>query len=168
MNNPRIYIFMGDIDPFSFTQQDANQYTESHKKDTRLIVVNEKDNWIPVGYTGMFIRKRHRVGIFRIAIANEKYLKQGHASRATKLMIFWAFKECDLQTIHLSVSEKNKHAISLYKTVGFRECGKYFGSRYEFGQRVSEILMEYTVDMFNDYVNVKGERSLINYNYATI
>lgn len=148
MNESSIYTFMGDIDPFPFTEEDARKYVESHKKDTYLIIANNKNMWHPIGYTGLFIRRRHRIGIFRIAITEEKYLGQGHAHRATKMMVDWAFNECDLISVHLSVSERNIKAIKLYKSVGFIHCGTFADSRFENGIRTNEILMEYTIEMY--------------------
>ncbi|MFH1175480.1 MAG: GNAT family protein [bacterium] len=148
MNNEQIYLFMGDIDPFPFTQSDSVSYAESHKKDSWIVVAKEKDSWEPIGYTGLFIRKRHRIGIFRIAVAEPQFQRAGHAFLASKLMISWAFEECDLFAIHLSVSEANKKAIKLYQKLGFRECGRFKKSRFELGNRVDEIQMEYTIDMY--------------------
>jgi len=131
------------------TEEDARKYVESHKKDTWLIVANNKNIWHPIGYAGLFIRRRHRVGIFRIAIAEKNYLGQGHAYRTTKMMLDWAFNECDLISVHLSVSERNIKAIKLYKSVGFIHCGIFTNSRFENGIRSNEVLMEYTLKMYH-------------------
>ncbi|WP_410575686.1 hypothetical protein [Amycolatopsis sp. cmx-4-61] len=62
---------MGDVDPRPFTVEDGKRYVESHLKDTWAVVAEGPENvWTPVGYAGMFVRSRHRVGIFRIAIGS--------------------------------------------------------------------------------------------------
>ena len=134
---------MGDLDQFPFTYDDARSYYFSHRKDTWLICDNNEQTLIPIGYVALFIRKRHGVGIFRIAIPEKEKQNKGHAYRATKMILNWGFDECDLRSIHLSVSSSNLHAIALYKKVGFQECGRYKNSRYEDGVVYDEILMEF-------------------------
>jgi RimJ/RimL family protein N-acetyltransferase len=143
LNTPEVYRFMGDIDQFPFIVDDAKSYYLSHKKDTWLVCVKIGEELIPVGYTGIFIRKRHSVGIFRVAIPEKEFQGKGHAKRATQMILKWGFEECDLRNIHLSVSSANEGAIALYKKVGFKECGKYKSSRYENGEIHDEILMQF-------------------------
>ena len=147
-NSPQIYRFMGDIDQFPFTVDDARNYYLSHKKDTWLICDSDKETLTPIGYTGLFIRKRHSIGIFRIAIAEKEYQGKSHARKATRMLLRWAFEECDLRNIHLSVSSSNENAITLYERIGFKKCGCYQNSRYEDGQIFDEILMEFPRELF--------------------
>ncbi|MET8752217.1 GNAT family protein [Streptomyces sp. NPDC004667] len=143
MNESAVYLNMGDIDSRPFTTEDGKRYVDSHLKDTWIILGEEPDGtWSPVGYSGIFVRGRHRVGIFRIAIGDRSARGKGHGGRATRLMLEWAFGELDLYSVHLSVSASNLHAISLYQNAGFHECGRYTESRREGGGRHDEILME--------------------------
>ncbi len=143
LNDSDVYFPMGDVDPRPFTVEDGKRYVESHLKDTWAVVAEGPENvWTPVGYAGMFVRSRHRVGIFRIAIGNPAARGQGHGYRATRLMLKWAFDELDLHCVHLSVSAANTRAVALYKKVGFVECGRYRESRWEDGVRHDEIVME--------------------------
>lgn len=141
-NTPKIYRFMGDIDQFPFTWDDARSYFSSHHKDTWLVCEKDESGLIPIGYTGIFIRKRHAIGIFRIAIVETGAQGKGHACRATELILDWAFLECDLRSVHLSVSAANVRAIKLYEKVGFEVCGRFSNSRFENGKVFDEILME--------------------------
>lgn len=63
LNDPRIFRGMGDFDAYPFGIQDAEKYVLTHLKDTWLIVSKNKRTWIFTGYTGLFVRQRHRVGI---------------------------------------------------------------------------------------------------------
>lgn len=144
-NSDHIAIPMGDIDQYPFTREDAKRYTQKHLKDTWLVVIKDKGLWTPIGYAGIFIRQRHRIGILRVAIGEEKYENLGHGSRACKLILRWCFDYCNLHAIHVCVSASNVKAIDMYRNLGFRECGKYTESRYEKGERHDEVLMELTI-----------------------
>jgi RimJ/RimL family protein N-acetyltransferase len=143
LNDSEVYLSMGDIDLRPFTAEDGKRYVDSHLKDTWAVVAEGPENvWTPVGYAGIFVRSRHRVGIFRIAIGTSEARGQGHGYRATRLTLNWAFDELDLHCVHLSVSASNTRAVALYKKVGFVECGRYRESRWEDGVRHDEIVME--------------------------
>lgn len=72
LNDPRIFRGMGDFDSYPFGIQDSEKYVLFHLKDTWLIAVNNNQEWVPVGYAGLFVRQRHRIGILRYAIGNMK------------------------------------------------------------------------------------------------
>lgn len=56
LNDPRIFRGMGDFDAYPFGIQDSEKYVLAHLKDTWLIVSKNKRTWVPVGYTGLFVR----------------------------------------------------------------------------------------------------------------
>ena len=143
-NDLRIFLHMGDIDQFPFSAEDVKRYIEAHRKDTWIIVAKEKNNWIPIGYSGLFIRSRHRVGIIRNAIGEKEYLRKGYATRAKILTLSWAFNECDLVSVISSVSSSNKANSELCLKVGFKECGRYKDARFEDGKRYDEIHLQIT------------------------
>lgn len=144
-NDPRIYLHMGDLDQFPFSIEDAKRYVESHKKDTWLIIANtelEQTQWQPIGYIGMFIRNRHKIGIIRYAIGEQDFLRKGHVSNAITGICNWSFKESDLFSIHASVSGANPESIGVLEKLDFRKCGEYTKSRFENGVRYNEFLFE--------------------------
>ncbi|MDD5547297.1 MAG: GNAT family N-acetyltransferase [Candidatus Pacebacteria bacterium] len=161
----RIFNFMGDLTTFPFTMENAVKYANAHKKDTKFIVGKNNGEWAIIGYMGLFIRERHNIGIFRIAIGEASYLGGGHAKRAIMLTFEYGFEKLNLYSIHLSVSGSNLTAIKLYESSGFRYCGEYTGARLENGKRSSEILMEYTAEMYNakKRKNMRNIKSLANY-----
>ena len=159
LNDPDIQQFMGDFDLKPFTESDAERYVESHKKDTWIILnrnSEDENKWNPVGYIGVFIRPRHRIGIMRIGLNSESRGK-GIAYKANRLAIKWCFDFLDLVAIHLSVSDGNKKSIALNKKIGFIECGRYASSRFENGKRYDEILMEYTIKMYRKSIKLKNK-----------
>jgi RimJ/RimL family protein N-acetyltransferase len=148
LNDVRITTFMGDLDPMPITFENAVAYTKSHQKDTWIICVKEEDVWKPIGYVGLFIRNRHSVGIYRIAIGEAQYLGRGYAKYATAMLLKWSFAECNLQKVHLTVSADNAAGIASYKRVGFQQCGIYKNARFANGVRNDEVSMEVDLESF--------------------
>lgn len=101
-----------------------------------------KQVWIPVGYTGLFVRQRHRIGILRYAIGDSTHENKGIATKAVNLMTKWAFDDLDLVSIHASVISSNVGSIRVLKKSGFSQVGKYQKARFESGQHYDEILFE--------------------------
>ncbi|MEK7157811.1 MAG: GNAT family protein [Patescibacteria group bacterium] len=96
----------------------------------------------PVGYTGLFVRQRHRIGILRYAIGDSTHENKGIATKAVNLMTKWAFDDLDLVSIHASVISSNVGSIRVLKKSGFSQVGKYQKARFESGQHYDEILFE--------------------------
>ena len=147
LNNPRIFKGMGDFDSNPFGFQDSEKYVNVHLKDTWLIVFKKQAKWIPVGYTGLFVRQRHRVGILRYAIGNQSYEKMWITTKAVNLMIKWAFNDLDLVCIHASVISLNNGSIRVLEKSGFSHVGKYQKARFESGKRYDELLFELVKEM---------------------
>jgi RimJ/RimL family protein N-acetyltransferase len=137
-NKERIFLPMGDFDPFPISLDDAKKYVESHKKDTWIVFAKQNENWLPIGYTGLFIRQRHKVGIVRYAICDDLFLEKGHATRACKLVTKWAFDECGLEVLTASVSDSNKSSCKVLLKNDFTQCGKHSLVRFETGLRYDE------------------------------
>lgn len=152
-NDPRIYSHMGDIDQFPISIEDCRRYVDSHRKDMFLIVANLEGVWIPIGYAGMFIRARHRVGILRYAIGNLNFLSKGYASSAVKLYLKWGFEESDLEVVTASVIDSNPESKKLLVKTGFSFVGKYSKVRFENGNRYDELLFEISKKDFYEKVH---------------
>ncbi len=144
LNDPELINNMGDWSfmPAPYQNRSAEKYCEAVRDTTWLICAIEEPKLVPIGYTGILVRQRHRIGVFRIAIAERRYRGQGHASRATHLFLDWAFRYLDLFAVHLSVTSSNMAALQLYKKCGFAEVGRYSEARYEPNGRFDEVHME--------------------------
>jgi RimJ/RimL family protein N-acetyltransferase len=135
---------MGDWEffPLPYYEQTAAEYVKRTRRTTWLVCELGTGRPLAIGYAGMYLQPRHRVGIMRLAIAEPNYRRRGHGYRATQMMLDWAFRSLDLFSIHASMTESNLPAIALNKKSGFRECGRYRQSRYEPTGRFDEIHME--------------------------
>ena len=135
---------MGDWDfyPLPYYEQTPEEYTRRTRRATWLICAHTGEGMIPIGYTGIYIQHRHRVGILRLAIAERPYHRQGHGKRALFLALTWAFEFLDLFAVHVTTSAANTSALALFHSSGFRECGRHTLSRFSSEGRSDEILME--------------------------
>jgi len=145
LNDQDLINSMGDWSfmPFAYANRSPEDYVAQTKATTWLICNIDGDQKVtPIGYTGIFVKQRHRVGIFRIAIPDKKDRGQGHGYRATMMFLDWAFRYLDLFAVHLAVTASNDSAVALYRKCGFAECGRHSQSRHQPDGRVDEIHME--------------------------
>lgn len=135
---------MGDWEfyPLPHYGQTPADYVQRIRKTTWLVCGLSEGKLRPIGYTGLHLQPRHRVGIFRVAIAEAAYRGKGHGHRATQMALEWAFDYLDLFSVHAALSAANKPSIGMLIKCGFKECGRYALSRYEPGGRADEIHME--------------------------
>ncbi|MFD1021109.1 GNAT family N-acetyltransferase [Thalassobacillus hwangdonensis] len=66
-----------------------------------------------------------RNGWVSIAIGNEAYRSQGYGTEAMRLLIDFAFNECNLHRVHLTVFDYNEPAKRLYEKLGFTHEGAH-------------------------------------------
>lgn len=105
--------------------------------------MKEKDELIPIGFCGVFLKTRHNLAITRIAIGESQFLGQGHAYRAMTMLQEWLFNQMNIHVIHLTVDSRNTRAVELYRQLGFSHCGTYRESRRHLdGTRSDEYCME--------------------------
>lgn len=81
---------------------------------------------------------RATMGIF----VGEQFRGKGYGSQAIKLITDYAFNMLNLRTIHIYVYGFNQKAISVYKKVGFVECGRWHQDVYYDGKYYDTVMME--------------------------
>ena len=112
---------MGDWEffPLPYYEQTATEYVKRTRKTTWLVCELDAGQPLAIGYTGLYLQPRHRVGILRMAIAERAYRRKGHGRRATEMMLDWAFRSLDLFSVHGSMTESNLPAIALNKRISW-------------------------------------------------
>ena len=67
-NDNEVLEFMGDwgLNPKSMSY--VRDYIKKHRDDTWIICKKIDNQWIAIGYCGIYLRERHKVGILRIAV----------------------------------------------------------------------------------------------------
>lgn len=101
------------------TLKDKNQITLGIK----INQVDSKEELLIGVIRLMFIDWINRKSELGIYIGNEKYRGIGIGKKAINLVLNYAFCFLNLHKIYLQVSESNKAAINLYKSVGFQVEG---------------------------------------------
>lgn len=101
----------------------------------------------PVGIIGLLaIDTQNRKAEYYITVGNTAYQRKGIATKATMLILEYAFTDLELNKVYLTVDANNEKACGLYERVGmvcegfFREdllhCGKLIDrKRYAFLKR---------------------------------
>lgn len=96
-----------------------------------------------IGYCGMrdfnLLHQSARVGIF---IGEADYRGSGCGTEAMSLLVGFGFDYLNLHSITLSVLDYNLPAVTSYRKVGFRECGRAHESFRIHGQWHDWIEME--------------------------
>ena len=95
------------------------------KSDNRLDCVMEYDG-VPVGLIGLLnIDSKNKKAEFYISMGRDDFKRKGIATGATKLLLQYAFQECQLNKIYLNVDEENEAACKLYEKIGFKQEGRF-------------------------------------------
>ncbi len=86
---------------------------------TREDCVIEFDG-VPVGLIGLLqIDNINKKAEFYISMGNTTFKRKGIATRATRLLLGYAFSELRLNKVYLNVDSDNEPACNLYEKVGF-------------------------------------------------
>lgn len=95
-------------------------------------------NKIPVGLIGLVsIDKVNSKAEFYISMGEVKFKGKGIATKATKMLLDYAFSEMCLNKVYLNVDEKNKIACRLYEKTGFKCEGIFVRDLFHKGEFIN-------------------------------
>ncbi|HLS35026.1 MAG TPA: GNAT family N-acetyltransferase [Bacillota bacterium] len=105
------------------TKHELEEQFKKKNEHSRLFIItnNEKENIGLIGFYG--INQRHRHAEFAIAL-DPDHQGKGYASKATKLVLDYAFYILNLRKIYLIVADTNARAHHIYEKVGFEIEGR--------------------------------------------
>lgn len=79
---------------------------------------------VPVGLIGLLaIDRENSKAEYYISMGEENYKRKGIASRATQLILQYAFETLNLNKVYLNVDADNAAAVALYERSGFQREG---------------------------------------------
>ena len=117
INNPENNQYLHYDIPLSVEK--TREWYKSKNNEKRLdllIEYNEK----PVGLIGLVsIDKANSKAEFYISMGEVAFKGKGIATRATKMLLNYAFDQLQLNKVYLNVDEENSIACRLYEKVGF-------------------------------------------------
>ena len=107
---------------------------------TFSIINKENDEFMgQISFFGIDSQEQYAtLGIF----LGKEYRNKGYGKEAMKIAIDYLFKTQRYNAIHLEVFSYNTKAYEIYKSVGFKECGRWHKVRYHDGISQDIILME--------------------------
>lgn len=110
---------------------------ENKNNDKRLDLVIEF-NGVPVGLIGLLdIDKKNQKAEFYITIGEHSYKSKGIGTKATRLLLQYAFGEMNLQKVYLNVDSENIFAIKLYEKIGFSCEGVFVKDLFHNGKFIN-------------------------------
>ena len=95
-------------------------------------------NHIPVGLIGLLaIDKGNKKAEFYISMGEHSYKRKGIATKATLLLLEYAFTTLELNKVYLNVDEDNIAACALYEKCGFVCEGVFIKDMFHRGQWIN-------------------------------
>lgn len=123
INNPQNNQFLHYDIPLEYEK--TRKWFNNKDNDKRIDFIIEADD-IPVGVIGLLaIDKDNRKAEYYITVGEVEYKHRGVASKATELLLQYAFEELKMHKIYLNVDAENIAACKLYEKMGFNCEGTF-------------------------------------------
>lgn len=136
---------MAMMHPFPITEIVEKEWYNAILKSTSdktiyFAVANKND--APIGFITLNkINYTHKNCYLGIVIGDREEQGKGYGKEAIELITAYAFKTLNLNKITVEVVEINKHALMLYKKLGFTEEGRLKQHYYTGGVYLDVIIM---------------------------
>lgn len=142
-NNPEIAGLLGGFST-GYSRADITDWIEYHRNQTTEVlwaIVDVESNSC-IGHVGFYnVDYRIRSAEFAIMIGVPSMWGKGFGRACTQFVLEYGFRELNLNRIYLSVISTNPRAVTLYRSLGFREEGCLRQAQYKGGAYVDVILM---------------------------
>lgn len=142
-NDPEVAALLGGFS-FGYSRRDIEEWIEFHRtrKDEIVWVIADAESDACVGHVGLYrIDQRVRSAEFAILIGDRDVWRRGLGRAATAHAIRYAFRELNLNRVHLSVLASNEPAAALYRSLGFRDEGVLRQGHYRNGEYIDVLVM---------------------------
>ena len=107
----------------------------SNDRHSKTYIIECKATNTPIGITSLIgYDPYNHNSEFIIDIGEKSYWGKGFGREATETLLAYAFEELNLHRIALRVFSFNERAISLYRTIGFKEEGRAREALFRYGQ----------------------------------
>ena len=159
LNDPEVLQGLEFIPPLSTASVEKrfeDLLASSDKGETYMFVIEvcqdaEPESWKPVGNLGLInIDRLSRAAEFAIYIGEKAYRNQGYGTKATRLLLHYAFNTLNLNRIYLRVWETNPRAIRVYEKVGFVTEGRLRQAIFKEGRYIDVVSMAILSSEYKD------------------
>ncbi|MFC0525823.1 GNAT family N-acetyltransferase [Pontibacillus salicampi] len=110
------------------TMQEMEKWYEeaASSNDGFLFAIRTKETNTLIGYMELdSILWNQRNAWVSIAIGDDAYRGKGYGTEAMQLLMAFAFEECNLHRLQLTVFENNERALRMYERLGFTREGAF-------------------------------------------
>jgi RimJ/RimL family protein N-acetyltransferase len=137
----------GRLTPDTLTERTAGLESQLRHSDsqTRFTIYQQDDNadgWKPVGTASLVFDHRYGSAEYVILLGEPTARGKGIGTKATTMVLDWAFHVTQLRSVYLSVIAQNTAGIRAYEKAGFKIIGTRRQSSWWLGQPADEVLMD--------------------------
>ena len=128
-------------------------FEKNKEKTDRYDAIIEADG-VPIGLIGLLsIDENHKKAEYYITIGERDYLRKGIASKASRLILHYAFTELKLNRVYLHTETANVAAIKTYERIGFKCEGRLKNDLFSRGKFVDRYVYGITKKDFYHHVD---------------
>ena len=150
INNPLINEYLHYDIPI--TIDGTKKWFES-KSTNRYDSVIEYDG-LPIGLIGLLqIDYVNQKAEYYISLGELDYMGKGIASKATELILKYAFEDLSLNKVYLNVDADNNRACKLYEKLGFKNEGYFKNDMYARGHLIDRVRYAYYIENYKPQNN---------------
>ena len=124
-NNEKAALLLGGIH-HKYTQTDIVNWIDFHNNNTNevLLVMEDISTGKLIGHVGLYkIDRIAKKTEFGILIADDESRGKGYETKATNLMVEYAFHELGMHKVTAEVLNENTASLSMFKKCGFTTDG---------------------------------------------
>lgn len=148
INDPRNNTYLHYELPLE-VEKTAIWFENNKDRTDRYDAVIEADG-VPVGLIGLLgIEERNKKAEYYVALGEVDYKGKGVASKATALLLEYAFSELRLNKVYLYTERENVSAQRLFERMGFRQEGLLIEDMIYNGRKVDRFYYGITAEEYN-------------------
>lgn len=143
----RVMAGYGRLTPDTLAERTAGLESQMRHSDsqTRFTIYQHDgnpDEWEPVGTASLVFDHRYGSAEYVILLGEATARGRGIGTKATTMVLDWAFRVTQLRSVYLSVIAQNIAGIRAYEKAGFKIIGTRRQSSWWLGQPADEVLMD--------------------------
>ena len=142
-NNERAAFLLGGIF-HPYTTEDIESWVNFHNNNPEevLLVVEDKTTGKLIGHVGLYkIDRIANKTEFGILLADDESRGRGYGTKATKMMVDYAFQTLGLHKVTAEVLSENAPSIAMFKKCGFSVDGRLRDDVYKNGRYYDVLAM---------------------------
>lgn len=147
-NNEKAALLLGGIF-HPYTTEDIERWINFHNNNPEevLLVVEDKTTGKLIGHVGLYkIDKIAKKTEYGILLADDESRGKGYGTKATKLMVDYAFNSLGMHKVTAEVLSENAPSVAMFKKCGFSVDGCLRDDVYKNGRYYDVLSMSILVN----------------------